>query len=506
MYDNGNILIGKRDNPVYLLSKMANRHGLIAGATGTGKTVTLKVLAESFSEMGVPVFLSDIKGDLASLAVAGAESPKMKERFVLLGIEEFPFRTFPVQFWDIYGEQGHQVRTTVTEMGALLLSRILGLNDTQSGVLNIVFRIADDRGLLLLDLKDLRAMIQFVGENAKEYTLEYGNISAQSVGAILRSLLALEDQGGEHFFGEPELDFFDWMKTAPDGRGMVNVLHCERLFQSPTLYSTFLLWMLSELYETLPEVGDLERPNMVFFFDEAHLLFDDAPKVLIQKIEQVVRLIRSKGVGVFFITQNPMDLPESVLAQLGNRIQHALRAYTPAELKRVEVAAKTFRENPAFDTMTAITELATGEALISCLDKDGRPGIVERAWVMPPQSQFGTIDDGLRQQILSASSMKGKYDRVMDRESAYEMIQARIAKNQAAEQEEKERQEKLKRWEEEDKAREQELKRNSRQTKTKSSGYTRQTPMEKATNAVMSTIGREVGRTLIRGILGSLKK
>jgi hypothetical protein len=430
----------------------------------------------------------------------------MKERFALLGIEEFPFRSFPVQFWDIYGEKGHQVRTTVTEMGALLLSRILSLNETQTGVLNIVFRIADERGLLLLDLKDLRAMIQFVGENAKEYTLEYGNISAQSVGAILRSLLALEDQGGEHFFGEPELDFFDWMKTAPDGRGMVNVLHCDRLFQNPTLYSTFLLWMLSELYETLPEVGDLERPNMVFFFDEAHLLFDDAPRVLIQKIEQVVRLIRSKGVGVFFITQNPMDLPESVLAQLGNRIQHALRAYTPAELKRVEVAAKTFRENPAFDTMKAITELATGEALISCLDNDGRPGIVERAWIMPPQSQFGTIDDGLRQQILSSSSMKGKYDRLMDRESAYEMIQARVAKAQAAEQEEKERQEKLKRWEEEDKAREQEIKRDSRQTKAKTSGYTRQTPMEKATNAVMSTIGREVGRTLIRGILGSLKK
>ena len=506
MYDNGNILIGKKDAPVYLLSKMANRHGLIAGATGTGKTVTLKVLAESFSEMGVPVFLSDIKGDLASLAVAGSESPKMKERFVLLGIEEFPFCSFPVQFWDIYGEQGHQVRTTVTEMGALLLSRILGLNDTQTGVLNIVFRIADERGLLLLDLKDLRAMIQFVGENAKDFTLKYGNISAQSVGAILRSLLALEDQGGEHFFGEPELDFFDWMKTAPDGRGMVNVLHCERLFQNPTLYSTFLLWMLSELYETLPEVGDLERPNMVFFFDEAHLLFDDAPRVLIQKIEQVVRLIRSKGVGVFFITQNPMDLPESVLAQLGNRIQHALRAYTPAELKRVEVAAKTFRENPAFDTMKAITELATGEALISCLDEDGRPGIVERAWIMPPQSQFGTIDDGLRQQILSSSSMKGKYDRLVDRESAYEMIQARVAKAQAAAQEENERQEKLKRWEEEDKAREEELKRDSRQTKAKSSGYQRQTPMEKATNAVMSTIGREVGRTLIRGILGSLKK
>lgn len=515
MYAEGNLWIGKNEAPVYLLSKMSNRHGLIAGATGTGKTVTLKVLAEAFSDMGVPVFLADIKGDLASLAVPGAESPKLKERFDLLGLDlpSFQFRSFPVQFWDIYGEQGHQVRTTVTEMGALLLSRILGLNDTQSGVLNIVFRIADENGLLLLDLKDLKAMIQYVGENAKQFTLEYGNISSQSVGAILRALLTLEDQGGDHFFGEPELDFYDWMKTSADGKGMVNILHCEKLFQNPALYSTFLLWMLSELYENLPEVGDLPQPRMVYFFDEAHLLFEDAPKALVQKIEQVVRLIRSKGVGVYFITQSPTDLPESVLAQLGNRVQHALRAYTPAELKRVQVAAQTFRENPAFDTMEALTSLATGEALISCLDSDGRPGIVERAWIMPPQSQFGTIDPSLRQQIMNTSLMLGKYDREVDRDSAYEMLTARIAQEQDRIREEQEKAARDKQEAAEAKEREKqeaaeakERDRLARQQTKSSSGYKRQTPMEKATNAVMSTIGREVGRTLIRGILGSLKR
>ncbi|MGI6732191.1 MAG: helicase HerA-like domain-containing protein [Anaerovoracaceae bacterium] len=507
MYLNDKIWIGKGDNPVYLLPSMANRHGLIAGATGTGKTVTLKVLAESFSDMGVPVFLSDVKGDLAGLVAPGQENPKLKERLEGLGISDFTCKSYPVQFWDLFGEKGHPVRTTISEMGALLLSRILELNDTQSGVLEIVFRIADDNGLLLLDLKDLRAMIQYVGENAKEYTLDYGNISSQSIGAILRRLIRLEDQGGNFFFGEPDLDIYDWIKTTPEGRGMINILHSEKLFLSPTLYSTFMLWMLSEIFESLPECGDLKKPKMVFFFDEAHLLFDDAPKILLQKIQQVVRLIRSKGVGIYFITQNPTDLPNDVLSQLGNRIQHALRAYTPAEIKKVEAAADSFRPNPAFDTQTAIAELATGEALISCLDEEGRPGVVERAMVLPPQSQFGTIDDSLRKQIIAASPMAGKYDRQIDRISAYEHLREKAAKEQQEQELEAQRIEKQKQWEAEEKARNAEIKK-SQQTGRRSSGtgYKRQTPIEKATNAVLSTIGREVGRTLFRGILGSLKK
>lgn len=501
MYTDEKIWLGKSSRPVYLLPGMANRHGLIAGATGTGKTVTLKVMAESFSDMGVPVFLADIKGDLASLAVPGADSPKMQERISKLGIEGFTYKSFPVQFWDLFGEGGLQVRTTVSEMGSLLLGRILGLNDTQSGILNIVFRIADDNGLLLLDLKDLRAMIQYVGENAKEYTLKYGKISSQSVGAILRNLMVLEDQGGEHFFGEPELDFYDWMRIDRDGRGFINVLHSERLYQNPSLYSTFLLWMLSELFEILPEEGDLEKPKMVFFFDEAHLLFNDAPKILLQKIEQVVRLIRSKGVGVYFITQNPMDLPEDVLGQLGNRVQHALRAYTPAEIKKVETAAKTFRANPEFDTVKAITELATGEALISCLDEDGRPAIVERAFVLPPHSQFGTIDDSLRRQIITGSPMRNKYEREIDRLSAYEMLQERTEREQRRLEDERELMEKQKRWQEEEKRSS-----NSKNTQPKSTRSNKTTPLEKVANSAMSSIGREIGRSLIRGILGSLKK
>ncbi len=502
MYAKDKIWIGKGAVPVYLLPQMANRHGLIAGATGTGKTVTLKVLAESFSDLGVPVFLADIKGDLAGLAVKGTANPKVEERVTKLAVDGFSYESFPVQFWDLFGQDGHPVRTAVSEMGSLLLSRILDLNDTQAGVLNIVFRIADEKGLLLLDLKDLKAMLQYVGENGNDFTLTYGNISKQTIGAILRSLLALEDQGGELFFGEPELDILDWMKIAYDGRGFINILHSVKLYQSPALYSTFLLWMLSELFEALPEAGDLAKPKMVFFFDEAHLLFNDAPKSLLEKIEQVVRLVRSKGIGVYFITQNPMDLPQNVLSQLGNRIQHALRAYTPAEIKNVEAAAQSFRANPAFDTTTAITELATGEALISCLDEEGRPCIVERAFILPPQSQFGTFDDAVRKQLLSASPMSGKYDREQDRESAFEQLQdmnreeAAAAETAAAEIE---------------RARETPI-RNREAWDTGSGrssdrrGYNRQTPMEKATNAVFSTIGREVGRTLIRGILGSLKK
>ncbi len=515
------MLIGKGDNPVFLLPVMANRHGLIAGATGTGKTVTLKVMAESFSSMGVPVFLSDIKGDLSNLAIPGESNPKVQERLEKLGIENFSFKSFPVQFWDLFGENGLPVRTSISEMGPLMLSRILNLNDVQSGVLNIIFRIADDKGLLLLDLKDLKAMVQYVGENSKDFTLEYGNISAQTVGAIIRSLLSLEDQGGEHFFGEPELDFLDWMKTTTDGRGLINILDSVKLFQNPALYSTFLLWMLSELFENLPEAGDPDKPKMIFFFDEAHLLFDDAPKVLLQKIEQVVRLIRSKGVGVYFITQNPMDLPNNVLNQLGNRIQHALRAYTPAEIKVVQAAAESFRANPGFDTAAAITELATGEALVSLLDEEGRPNVVERTVIMPPQSSFENLDLAIRLQLISRSPLKEKYATAIDRESAYELLQARFAGQQAADREEEERLEKLRQWELQEMQKKQDRQKQEQQKqqkqkpaaekaevkkKSSGSGYQRQTTMEKATNAVVTTIGREVSRSLIRGILGSLKK
>lgn len=510
MFIEDKLLIGKGGVPVYLLPKMANRHGLIAGATGTGKTTTLKVMAESFSAMGVPVFLADIKGDLASLAVPGADSPKMAERLNKMEINDFSFQTFPVQFWDVYGDNGIPIRTSISEMGPLLLSRILGLNDVQSSVLNIVFRIADDRGLLLLDLKDLKAMVQYVGENSKEFTLEYGNVSTQTIGAIVRSLLSLEDQGGEYFFGEPELDFSDWMKISTDGKGYINVLDCVKLFLNPSLYSTFLLWMLSELFEKLPEEGDLSKPKIVFFFDEAHLLFDDTPKVLLQKIEQVVRLIRSKGVGVYFITQSPKDLPDEVLNQLGNRVQHALRAYTPAEMKIVQAAAESFRINPSFDTVDAITDLATGEALISCLDEEGRPSIVERAMIMPPQSAFGTIDPGVRLNLISQSPLKSKYSTTVDRESAYEILQNRVARQQASELEEEQRREKQKQWEESERQKSQRSNPfdmgSGKKSKSTGSGYQRQTTMEKAANAVVTTIGREVSRSLIRGILGSLKK
>ncbi|HPO04956.1 MAG TPA: DUF853 family protein [Bacillota bacterium] len=507
MYIEDKLLIGKGDVPVYLLPNMANRHGLIAGATGTGKTVTLKVMAESFSSMGVPVFLSDIKGDLAGLALPGEGGTKIQERLEILGIDDFRFKSFPIQFWDLFGENGLPVRTGVSRMGPLMLARILALNEVQSGVLNIVFRIADDRGLLLLDLKDLKAMVQYVGENVKEFTLKYGNISVQTIGAIVRSLLALEDQGGDLFFGEPELDISDWMKTDPDGRGYINILDSVRLFQTPYLYSTFLLWMLSELYESLPEVGDMPKPKMIFFFDEAHLLFNDTPKSLLQKIEQVVRLVRSKGVGVYFITQNPMDLPKIVLSQLGNRVQHALRAYTPSELKTVQVAAESFRVNPGFDTATAITELGTGEALVSFLDGEGRPSVVERALILPPQSSFGSLDPAVRLMLISRSPLKEKYSSAIDRESAYEILQVRAEKQRTAEIEEQQRLEKQRQWEQYE-IQKQSSKGGSSGAKkrTQGSGYQRMTPMEKATNAVITTIGREVSRSLIRGILGSLKK
>jgi DNA helicase HerA-like ATPase len=392
--------------------------------------VTLQVLAERFSRIGVPTFMADVKGDLAGLGAAGVPSPKLKERLARIGVEEPAYGASPVVFWDVFGEAGHPVRATISDLGPLLLSRLLGLNDTQQGVLTIVFRIADDNGLLLLDLKDLRSMLQFVGENAKQFTTAYGNISAASVGAIQRGLLALEEQGGDRFFGEPMLDIDDFMQTASGGRGVVNILAAERLINSPAVYATFLLWLLSELFERLPEAGDLEKPKLVFFFDEAHLLFDDAPEALVEKIEQVVRLIRSKGVGVFFVTQNPLDIPESVLGQLGNRVHHALRAFTPRDQKAVRTAAQTLRENPALDTVQAITELGVGEALVSLLDAKGAPAIVERAWVLPPASRIGSISPDERRQMITASTLHGHYENTVDRESAHEKLKARAAARQ----------------------------------------------------------------------------
>ena len=409
---------------LFLLPKMANRHGLIAGATGTGKTVTMKVMAESFSEMGVPVFLADVKGDLTGMTKPGADSENMQERIRYFGAEGFTFKSFPTRFWDIFGEKGVPVRVTISEMGPTLLARLLGLTDVQTGVLNIVFKVADDQGLLLLDLKDLRAMLQYVGENRVEYTTSYGNVSAASIGAIQRALLTFEDEGGEMFFGEPELNIKDFLRTDMDGRGYINVLESSRLIKSPTVYATFLLWMLSALYEKLPEVGDVEKPRMVFFFDEAHLLFTDTPKALLQKITQIVKLIRSKGVGVYFVTQSPSDIPNEVLAQLSNKVQHALRAYTPSEMKAVKTAAKAFRVNPAFDTESAIMELAVGEALVSFLDEAGIPTIVERARILPPQSLMGAADEAEVMNAVKGDEFYLKYNESVDRESAYEIIQA----------------------------------------------------------------------------------
>jgi DNA helicase HerA-like ATPase len=404
---------------------MANRHGLIAGATGTGKTVTLRVMAERFSRIGVPVFMADVKGDLSGLSRPGGENPKIKERVQQLGLTDFKFQGYPVVFWDVFGEQGHPMRATVSEMGPLLFSRILNLNEIQSGVLSLVFKIADDNGLLLLDLKDLRAMIQYVGDNAEQFKTQYGNISTASIGAIQRGLLNLEEQGGDQFFGEPALNLQDLMQTDGGGNGMINIMAADKLMQSPKVYATLLLWMLAELFEQLPEVGDPEKPKLVFFFDEAHLLFEDTPKPLEEKIEQVVRLIRSKGVGVYFVTQNPLDLPETVLGQLGNRVQHALRAFTPRDQKAVKAAAETFRVNPKLDVVKAITELSVGEALVSVLDDKGSPTQVVRALIYPPQSQLSPMTLEERAQVIRGSALYGHYEKVVDRESAFEKLKAR---------------------------------------------------------------------------------
>ncbi len=423
LYEN-RIWVGTGENPVCLLPQMANRHGLIAGATGTGKTISLKVLAEGFSNMGVPVFLADIKGDLSGMVEVGVHNDNIAKRLVQCGVPSFQYCEFPAVFWDVYGKQGHPVRATVSEMGPTLLARMLGLNDTQAGVLSILFRIADDEGMLLLDLKDLKAMLAYIGENARSYTLDYGNISTATVGAIQRAVGVLEDEGGDRFFGEPALNIADWMQVAGDGKGVINILAADELFQHPKMYSTFMLWMLSELYELLPEAGDLDKPRMVFFFDEAHLLFNDCPPALLEKLEQVVRLIRSKAVGVYFITQNPSDIPMSILGQLGNRIQHALRAYTPLDQKAVRTAAQTFRINPKFNTEEAITQLKTGEALVSFLDEEGAPGIVERATILPPQSSMNAISPEVRAEEIRTSYFAGVYDEMVDRESAYEQLAA----------------------------------------------------------------------------------
>ncbi|MDB5797333.1 MAG: hypothetical protein JWP36_1235 [Paucimonas sp.] len=425
------LLIAKNEqHELALLSQLANRHGCITGATGTGKTVTLQVLAQALSDIGVPVFMADVKGDLSGIAKPGSATPKLQSRLDALGLPAPTWAGAPVTFWDVFGEQGHPVRATIADIGPLMLARMLNLNETQAGVLQLAFKIADDRGLLLLDLKDMRAMLQHVGEHAAEFQTEYGNISAASIGAIQRGLLGVSEQGGDIFFGEPMLNIDDLLQTDERGRGLVNILAADKLLHSPRLYSTFLLWMLSELFEHLPEVGDLDKPKLVFFFDEAHLLFAEAPKQLLQKIEQVVRLIRSKGVGVYFVTQNPLDIPDTVLGQLGNRVQHALRAYTPRDQKAVQAAAETFRPNPALDTARVITELGVGEALVSFLDEKGTPGMVERAFIVPPASRIGPLSGEERQQLMASSIVAGVYEKAVDRDSAYEKLKGRVVRTQ----------------------------------------------------------------------------
>lgn len=495
---------------IVLHSQFANRHGLIAGATGTGKTVTLKVLAESFSRLGVPVFLADAKGDVSSLAKAGVSSPKFGERLKTLNIESVPFAASPVMFWDLFGQQGHPIRTTISEIGPLLLAQMLNLNDTQEGVLSAVFRVADDQGLLLIDFKDLKTMLTYVSENAAELKAEYGNLSPASLGAIQRNLLALGDQGGEQFFGEPSLNILDFIQTDSNGQGYINILAADKLMNTPKLYATFLLWMLSELFEQLPEVGDMDKPKLVFFFDEAHLLFDNASAALQEKIEQVVRLIRSKGVGIYFITQNPLDLPESVLGQLGNRVQHALRAFTPKDQKAVKTAADTFRANPEFKVDQAITELAVGEALISCLDEQGTPQIVERGWVMPPYSSFTPITPEERQVIIGQSIVAGVYDQAVDRDSAYEMLQKKVLQqSQQKQADELEKQQSK----EQDALAKQQAKEQERFAKEQQKAAEKaQRDREKLTQDIVGTfaksaarsLGGSTGQKIVRGLLGSL--
>ncbi|MEM1316732.1 MAG: helicase HerA-like C-terminal domain-containing protein [Pseudomonadota bacterium] len=506
MLEDGKIYLGTSRNPQdelqgpeYLELSLANRHGLITGATGTGKTVSLQILAEGFSNAGVPVFCADVKGDLSGVAKAGEGKDFLEKRANDIGLEDYEYQDFPAIFWDLFGEQGHPIRTTVSEMGPLLLSRLMDLTDAQEGVLNIAFRVADDEGLLLLDLKDLQAMLANVAERSDELSATLGNVNKRSVSAIQRSLLVLEEQGGDHFFGEPALEIADLMRTTRDGRGSINVLAADKLMMSPRLYATFLLWLLSELFEELPEVGDADKPRLVFFFDEAHLLFDDAPKILVDRVEQVVKLIRSKGVGVYFVTQNPLDVPDGVLAQLGNRVQHALRAYTPREQKAVKTAAETFRPNPDFDAMETITNLGVGEALVSTLAKKGVPSIVQRTLIRPPQSRLGPLTSSERQKVVATSPVAGQYDKAVDRESAYEILAKRAEAKAKAEEEQE-------RLEAEEKARETEARKEAREARRKSRGSGRQSVAEAAIKSVTRTVATQLGRALVRGILGGLKR
>lgn len=480
------IKIAKNENEINLELGQANRHGLIAGATGTGKTITLKVLAEQFSKAGVPVFMSDVKGDISSIAEAGSINDKVQERIDMMKIDDYENNAFPVTLFDVFQKTGVPVRTTITEMGPLLIGKLLDLNNTQLGVLDIVFKVADESGLLLIDMKDFKALLKEINENRAEYAEKYGNISSASIGAIQRALLRLESEGAETFFGEPALQLEDFIKFDDSGRGMINVLDASVLYQKPKLYATFLLWLLSELFESLPEVGDPEKPKIVFFFDEAHLLFNDSSKELIEKVEQVVRLIRSKGVGIYFVTQNPIDIPESVLGQLGNRVQHALRSYTPKDQKAIKSAAQTFRQNESFDTAQVIGELKTGEALISFLNDEGQPNVVERAFIRPPESKIGVIAESVKKDLIENASLNETYKETFDRESAYEMLQNKIEKQP----------------EEEPKTKK------SQSTKKETTSKKKEKPsqFQKETSKFLSTVGRQIGREIVRNIFGTKRR
>ena len=530
MYQDGKIWVGNSgDERVYIYPKMANRHGLIAGATGTGKTVTLKVLAESFSDAGVPVFLADVKGDLAGMSMLGQDSDSVKKRVEEMGLaqEGFEFSSYPTTYWDIYGEKGMPLRATVSEMGPLLLSRILDLNETQSDILTIIFKIADDEGLLLLDTKDLKSMIQYVSEHSKDYALEYGNMAKQSLAAILRSVVALEAEGGDQFFGEPAVNIADWLCTDCSGKGAIQVLDCQKLINNPTMYSTFMLWMMAELFETLPEAGDRPKPKMVFFFDEAHLLFENASKTLLNKIEQVVKLIRSKGVGIYFITQNPADIPDDVLGQLGNKVQHALRAYTPKEQKGAKAAAESFRVNPEFDTYEVLSQLGIGEALVSVLGEDGIPTVVKRCSILPPQSQMGALDDETRKSEIVNNLLYTKYTQELDRESAYELLTKKVAEEEKAEAEAKEAEaakkaaekeaeaakkaaekaaEKQAAAEEKQKLKEAETAKKAAEKATAEKEKQVKRAVKSVASSATGTIGREIGKTIGESVGGSFGK
>ena len=515
MYHKGKIWVGNSgDEKIYIYPKMANRHGLIAGATGTGKTVTLKVLAESFSDAGVPVFLADVKGDLAGMSMYGAETESVKSRIEKMGLVEegFEFSAYPTTYWDIYGEKGMPLRATISEMGPLLLSRILDLNETQSDILTVIFKIADDEGLLLLDTKDLKSMIQYVSEHAKEYALEYGNMAKQSLAAIVRSIVALEAEGGDKFFGEPAVNIADWLCTDCSGKGAIQVLDCQKLINNPTMYSTFMLWMMAELFETLPEAGDRPKPKMVFFFDEAHLLFNNASKALLEKVEQVVKLIRSKGVGIYFITQNPADIPDGVLSQLGNKVQHALRAYTPKEQKGAKAAAESFRENPEFDTYEVLAELGIGEALVSVLDEEGIPTVVKQCKILPPQSMMGALDDDTRKSEIVNNLLYTKYTQELDRESAYELLTKKVAveAEEAAEAKAAVEAEKLRLKEEaaaeKQRAREAEAAQKAAERKAAAQEKEVKRAVKNVARSATGTIGREIGKSIGGSVGGSFGK